>query len=188
MSTDDTLAPQAPSPSHLVTGVLLSLIAIGYLGAAAFYSPYIGVNGQYRITCPMCPYLDVIGGGPRAFFLFSLIFGTVNAFVFAAPCIVLIAYRAWTPGIRKNPSNWRVAVGWVSIALTLLGWFLMCPIAFVVDSMGPSLVSLWRATVVPTIVFGTVSALAMRGKPRAYLVLVGFGLLALCRILLRLSL
>jgi len=184
MSSDDTFAP---SLSPLVIGVLSCLIALGYLGAAAFYSPYIGINGQNQIACPMCPYLDVIGGGARAFLVFSVVLGTVNAFVFAAPCIVLLAYRAWAPGIRKNLSNWRVAVGWVSIALTILGWFLMGPIPFFVHSMGPSLASFRRATVVPAIVLGTVSALAMRGKPRVYLVSVGLGMLAVCRILLGLS-
>jgi len=167
---------------------LILPILVGYLGAACFYSPYIGINGQNRIACPLCPFIDVIGGGLQTFVALAAALGTMNAFLLAVPFLGLMAYKAWTLRIRQELPGWRAAIGLGAIVLTLLGWLLMCPLGFFVWSWAPRLSAFGESSVVPTIALGAAAALALSGKPRVYLVLSGLGMLALCRFMLGLSL
>jgi len=169
--------------------VLLILIALGYLGAAACYSQYIGIFVQYqRIGCPSCPYVDVNGGGFITFFWLTAYYGTMNAFLLVFPCLAFMAYRAWTLTLRHELPGWQAAIGLAAIVLTFLGWLNLYPLSFLVWRVAPSLELLLRSSLVPAICLGTVSSMALRGKPRVYLVLSGLAMLALCRFMYGLSL
>jgi len=57
---------------------------IGFLGAAAFYSPYIGINGQIGVECPVCPHVLALWRSPvEAFIMLTLVGGIMNAILFA---------------------------------------------------------------------------------------------------------
>jgi len=174
--------PQALSKK----GVIL-LIALGYVGAAAFYSPYIGISGHWS-GCPLCPSVDVLGGGLVTFLWLTATYGTMNAFLLVVPCLAWMAYKAWSLRLRQELPGWRAAIGLAAILLTPLGWLLMYPLAFLLWRVAPGLEPLRHSSVVPTIALGTAAALALSGKPRVYLVLAGLGMLALCRFMLGLSL
>jgi hypothetical protein len=112
----------------------------------------------------------------------------MNAFLLVVPLFTLMAYKTWSLRIRQELPRWRAVTGLAAIVLTALGWLLMYPLAILVSRVAPGLNHLLGSSVVPTIALGTVSAMALNGKPRVYLVLAGFGMLALCRFLLGLSL
>jgi hypothetical protein len=58
---------------------------LGFLGASAFYSPYIGLNHQFWIECPVCPHVTTIHGSPlERFFRLAFVMGLANAALFAA--------------------------------------------------------------------------------------------------------
>ena len=67
------------------------LAAAGFFGAAIFYSPYIGLNAQTPLTCPVCPNIDGAYVLPVTRFLRdTLIGGTLNAALF-----VSVGWVAW---------------------------------------------------------------------------------------------
>ena len=77
---------------------------VGILGAALFYSPYVGLNAQTPYTCLVCPDITTMWGTPFTRFLrFSFVMGVMNGLLFAtAFCLVVAAYRL----IRKlKPSQ-----------------------------------------------------------------------------------
>jgi hypothetical protein len=60
----------------------LFFLALGYLGAAVFYSYLIGINAQTQIACPVCPHV-LSGGTPiHKFVSRVLILGLLNALFF----------------------------------------------------------------------------------------------------------
>lgn len=167
---------------------LTIVILLGYLGAAAFYSSYFGINVGTSYTCPQCPFVDVFGGGLQTFLVLTAIFGTMNAFLLVVPILALMACKTWSLRIRRELPGLRAATGMAAILLTALGWLLMYPLAFLLWRVAPGLDHLRQSSVVPTIALGTVTAMALSGKPRVYLALAGLGMLALCRFFLGLSL
>ena len=70
--------------------IILAAIA-GFLGAAAFYSPYIGINAQTPLTCPVCLHVSTVHGTPEELFIrFTLVFGIPNALLFAVVLWIVI--------------------------------------------------------------------------------------------------
>jgi hypothetical protein len=72
------------------------LAAAGFLGAAIFYSPYIGVNAQTPLTCPLCPtIISAYAPPPIKFIRYTFIGGTVNA-----AFLVVLGWVVW--GIARS--------------------------------------------------------------------------------------
>jgi len=73
----------------MVKGTIL-LAATGFVGAAIFYSPYVALNAQTALTCPLCPNITSGQASLTAkFVLYALIGGTKNAALLVAlGCIV----------------------------------------------------------------------------------------------------
>jgi len=58
----------------------LFFVALGFLGAALFYSPYLGLNAQLGIECITCPHITRLwGSNLRAFLQLTLVGGLLNA-------------------------------------------------------------------------------------------------------------
>jgi hypothetical protein len=75
----------------------IALFAIlGFLGAAAFYSPYIGINAQAQFECPVCVHAATVRGTPGELFLrFTFFTGVVNAALFVViGSLVILCARA----------------------------------------------------------------------------------------------
>jgi len=63
---------------------ILACVVAGFVGAAIFYSPYLGIDGQTRYVCPVCPHISGMNGGPVLRYMrFTLISGTLNAALFS---------------------------------------------------------------------------------------------------------
>lgn len=83
-------SPRAPANVQvLLRGSMKKWIvlfaALGFIGAALFYSPYIGINAQAQIECPVCPHVTTLRGTPAALFVrSSLLMGIFNAALFVA--------------------------------------------------------------------------------------------------------
>jgi hypothetical protein len=60
----------------------LALTFLGYLGAAIFYSPLIGLNLQTQYACPLCPHITSFGSPFAKFVGRMLVGGTQNAALF----------------------------------------------------------------------------------------------------------
>ena len=61
----------------------LFFAGLGYFGAALFYTYIFGINVKFQIACPVCLYIDTIGGTPLHKFLSRVIpLGTLNAVLF----------------------------------------------------------------------------------------------------------
>ena len=58
----------------------LLFIALGYLGAATFYSYLIGIDANRQIFCLVCPHIDSVAPPVPQFFQRTLVIGTLNAF------------------------------------------------------------------------------------------------------------
>lgn len=86
--------------------VLLFAI-IGFLGAAAFYSPYIGINGQNALECPICACVTTLWGTPtHRYILFIITFGIPNALLFAGFAALAISlWRALKRAARRLDSR-----------------------------------------------------------------------------------
>jgi hypothetical protein len=64
---------------------------LGFLGAAAYYSPYLGLDLGNRLACPLCPNVTVIGGALATRFIARTIEGGVlNALLFSFVGFVLL--------------------------------------------------------------------------------------------------
>jgi len=60
------------------------LIAVGYAGAAVFYSDLIGLNIDFLNLCPVCPEIFSFGSPLAKFIGQTILFGTLNAILLAA--------------------------------------------------------------------------------------------------------
>ena len=58
-------------------------VLLGYVGAAIFYCPLVGVNAQVQIGCPLCPHIDSLGNPAFIFLRRVLVLGTLNALTFS---------------------------------------------------------------------------------------------------------
>jgi len=61
---------------------VIGLILAGFAGAALFYSPYIGINAQVQLTCPLCPHVLSFGDPSIKFIRYTLVGGVLNAISF----------------------------------------------------------------------------------------------------------
>jgi len=61
---------------------MLGCVILGFVGAAIFYSPYVGLNLQTRIACPVCPSVLSFGDPLTKFFRYTLAGGILNAVLF----------------------------------------------------------------------------------------------------------
>jgi hypothetical protein len=60
----------------------LFFVALGYFGAAVFYSYLVGINLQTQIACPVCPHIDSLGTPLYKFVSRVLALGTLNSLLF----------------------------------------------------------------------------------------------------------
>jgi hypothetical protein len=82
-------------------------VVLGFLGAAAFYSPYIGINGQTTIECPFCGHVTMSGSPVRHFVGLTILGGIVNAALLAAVGLLvgfLIKLTKRRPGSQSASS------------------------------------------------------------------------------------
>ncbi len=86
---------------------IICFATLGFIGAAAFYSPYVGFNVPYGIECPVCLNITTIHGTPTQRFLrFSLVFGAMNAVLFAAAgAVVLLCVHLVRKKTKKLLAN-----------------------------------------------------------------------------------
>jgi hypothetical protein len=59
--------------------ITLTLIVLGYGGAAVFYSYLIGLNLQAPYLCPICPDILSFGSAWAKFIARTVALGTLNA-------------------------------------------------------------------------------------------------------------
>ena len=69
----------------------LILAVGGFLGAAIFYSPYVGIDGQTQGVCPVCPHVLMRGSVVGKFIWLTLVGGMINATLFV---VVGLSIRA----------------------------------------------------------------------------------------------
>jgi hypothetical protein len=60
----------------------LFFVALGYFGAAVFYSYLVGINLQIQTACPVCPHIDSLGTHLHKFVSRVMTLGTLNALLF----------------------------------------------------------------------------------------------------------
>ena len=68
----------------------------GFVGAGVFYSPYLGIDGQTQLVCPLCPHVTMVGVSPLVRFIrLTLGGGILNAasFMLVGCTVVAIARR-----------------------------------------------------------------------------------------------
>jgi hypothetical protein len=78
-----------------MTRIILALIAVGYLGAAIFYSDLLASHVAAQFVCPVCPNIDSIGSPIGKFVRRTISLGTLNALIFATAgwAIITIVVR-----------------------------------------------------------------------------------------------
>jgi len=64
---------------HKNQGWTLLFVALGYLGAAVFYSYLVGINANIQIFCLVCPHITSSGSPVPKFIYRTLGLGTLNA-------------------------------------------------------------------------------------------------------------
>ncbi len=63
---------------------ILACFVVGLVGAAIFYSPYIGIAAQTRYVCPVCTHMTGVWGTPLLRFIrFTLVSGILNGALFS---------------------------------------------------------------------------------------------------------
>jgi len=68
----------------------LVLLALGYAGAATFYSYLLGLSIDVQYVCPVCPNIDSFGSPLSKFIWRTITLGTLNAVLFATVAWTLI--------------------------------------------------------------------------------------------------
>ena len=68
---------------------------VGFVGAGIFYSPYLGIDAQTQLVCPLCPHVTMVGVSPSARFVRLTVGGGIlNAASFMlVGCIVVAITR-----------------------------------------------------------------------------------------------
>jgi hypothetical protein len=80
---------------------IICFAAAGFLGAAIFYSPYIGIDGQTQVACPLCPHVTMVGVSPvMKFIKLTVGGGLVNAvsFILVGWIVLTVARKTKRPG------------------------------------------------------------------------------------------
>jgi hypothetical protein len=62
--------------------VALALVALGYTGAAIYYSYLLGFNLDFPYLCPVCPEILSLGSPLSKFIWRTIALGTFNAVLF----------------------------------------------------------------------------------------------------------
>lgn len=62
--------------------ITLALTALGFAGAAVFYSYLIGLNTDFPYLCPVCPDIVSVGPPTAKFVRRTIVSGTGNAIMF----------------------------------------------------------------------------------------------------------
>jgi hypothetical protein len=70
--------------------ITLTLVALGYTGAAISFSYLVGLNLNFPYLCPLCPEIFTIGMPLAHFLWLTLLFGTANAALLATAGWALI--------------------------------------------------------------------------------------------------
>jgi hypothetical protein len=78
--------------------IALALAAVGYIGAAVFYSYLLGLSISFPYLCPACPNIDSFGSPLWKFVARTVSLGTINAVLFATVGWTVIALAA---GFRR---------------------------------------------------------------------------------------
>ncbi|HEV2491375.1 MAG TPA: hypothetical protein VGT03_16345 [Candidatus Acidoferrales bacterium] len=74
---------------------LLGSLLASIVGAALFYSPRIGFNGQIGIECPLCPHVMALGNPYVLYGELTLIGIILNSVVFLPVGFVLAKFTGW---------------------------------------------------------------------------------------------
>jgi CubicO group peptidase (beta-lactamase class C family) len=93
----------------------------------------------------------------------------------AAPCLVVMAYRTWTEGLRQDLSRWRSFVGLASIAGTFLSWLSLAVLASIVlmDFNISFFPPYWITRMACLTFVGALFAFVLRGSSRIGAILAG---------------
>jgi hypothetical protein len=75
---------------HKAIPATLVLLALGYAGAATFYSYLLGLSIDFPNVCPVCPNIDSFGSPTSKFIWRTITLGTLNAVLFATVAWTLI--------------------------------------------------------------------------------------------------
>jgi len=73
-----------PRSSEVITkrralAITLTLVALGYGGAAVSYSYLLGLNMDFPYLCPVCPDIFSLGSPTGKFIAWTIALGTLNA-------------------------------------------------------------------------------------------------------------
>lgn len=71
-------------PRRNAVAIALTVIVLGYVGAAAFYSPLMGLSVQFPYLCPICPHIISVGSPWGKFIRRTVALGTLNALTMLA--------------------------------------------------------------------------------------------------------
>jgi hypothetical protein len=80
----------------------LFFVALGYFGAAVFYSYLVGINVQTQIACPVCPQIDSLGTPLHKFVSRVMTLGTLNALLFVLMGWTFISLARFTKRIASG--------------------------------------------------------------------------------------
>jgi len=80
----------------------LFFVALGYFGAAVFYSYLVGINVQTQIACPVCPHIDSLGTPLHKFVSRVSALGTLNALLFVLVGWTVISLARFTKRIAPG--------------------------------------------------------------------------------------
>jgi hypothetical protein len=80
----------------------LFFVALGYFGAAVFYSYLVGINVQTQIACPVCPHIDSLGTHLHKFVSRVMTLGTLNALLFVLIGWTFISLARFTKRIAPS--------------------------------------------------------------------------------------
>jgi hypothetical protein len=88
-------------PNHRAA-ITLSLLALGYIGAAISYTYLLGSEIDFPYLCPACPNIDSVGAPLSKFIWRTISMGTLNAVLFVCIFWMIIALAA---GFKRLLSN-----------------------------------------------------------------------------------
>ena len=71
---------------------IVAAVALGFVGAAFFYLPLLG-GREIPYLCPVCPHIDSFGNPIAKFGARTSALGALNALLFLALMLVLVALR-----------------------------------------------------------------------------------------------
>ena len=103
------------------------------------------------------------------------------ALMLSIPCLLLLGFIGWVRRLRHELPKWRIRVGLVSLALTLLSWLIFIGPIVAGNNMSLDIESdRWKVGVMILAFPGALLSMAMKRAPRVYGLIAGLlqGLLA----------